>query len=300
MSINYQNLVFKGGGVKGIAYAGALEVLEEQNILPGIQRVAGTSAGSIVAALIALKYNAADVKSIVGKTDFASFEDKKSIFRIATKYGLYKGDAFLKWMKTQISQADPTKNGLKHKLSANATFQDFAEAGCRDLHVFATDLNLKQVTKFSVEDYPNVIVAEAVRASMSIPLFFMAWQFSNGQPNDHLYVDGGTVYNYPLSAFDTGGEPNPATLGFHLDNLHGVEKSNDLEYNHLLKYVKDTFETLLSAQNINFENDPEAVKRTVKIDDLGISATDFGLKDSQKTALYNSGVKYTKEYLSKQ
>ena len=43
----FRNLVFEGGGVKGIAYAGAVAVLEDKGILPGIRRVAGTSAGAI-------------------------------------------------------------------------------------------------------------------------------------------------------------------------------------------------------------------------------------------------------------
>ncbi len=43
----FRNLVFEGGGVKGIAYAGAIGVLEDKEILPDIRRVAGTSAGAI-------------------------------------------------------------------------------------------------------------------------------------------------------------------------------------------------------------------------------------------------------------
>jgi len=49
----FHNLVFEGGGIKGIAYAGALEVLEKENILSDIKRVAGTSAGAITATLLA-------------------------------------------------------------------------------------------------------------------------------------------------------------------------------------------------------------------------------------------------------
>jgi NTE family protein len=48
MNYPYQNLVFKGGGVKGIAYVGALKALEEANVMAQITGFAGTSAGSIV------------------------------------------------------------------------------------------------------------------------------------------------------------------------------------------------------------------------------------------------------------
>ncbi len=46
MTYNFRNLVFEGGGVNGIAYLGALEVLEERGILTDIERIGGTSAGA--------------------------------------------------------------------------------------------------------------------------------------------------------------------------------------------------------------------------------------------------------------
>ena len=71
----FKNLVFEGGGVKGIAYAGALQVLEAQGVLPDIRRVAGTSAGAIVASLVALGAGSSDVADVVGGTHFREFMD---------------------------------------------------------------------------------------------------------------------------------------------------------------------------------------------------------------------------------
>ncbi len=51
MTYQFRNLVFEGGGVKGIAYVGAIKVLEEKGIMPNIVRVGGTSAGAINAVL---------------------------------------------------------------------------------------------------------------------------------------------------------------------------------------------------------------------------------------------------------
>ncbi len=47
MNYPFRKLVFEGGGVKGIAYVGAMEILEENQILQNIHRVGGTSAGAI-------------------------------------------------------------------------------------------------------------------------------------------------------------------------------------------------------------------------------------------------------------
>ena len=284
-----KNLAFKGGGVLGIAYAGAIKVLEDHNMLQAVEKVAGTSAGAITATLLSLRYSSADLKTIVDATSFKSFEDRKNILRIATKYGLYAGDAFLSWMQDQI---------VHQGLPANATFRDFKNHGCRDLYVFSTDLNTQNLKEFSFEKTPDVIVAEAARASMSIPLFFKAWKFSDNNPDDHIYVDGGMVYNFPLDRFDTGGEPNPETMGFFLSNLTGVPKTNDLSYDEVLHYVKILFETMLDAQSIDFQEDTELKKRTAVIDDLGISATNFDLTPDQEEALYQSGIACTTAFLS--
>ena len=285
-----KNLVFKGGGVLGIAYAGAIQVLEDKQVLKQIEHVAGTSAGAITAALVSLKYSATDILKIVQATDFKSFEDGCDPLRIATKYGLYKGDAFLAWMKQRI-----TDKGLL----ATATFADFQKAGMLDLRVFASDLNTRGLKEFSVGKTPNTIVAEAVRASMSIPLFFQAWTFSNNIPDNHIYVDGGTIYNYPITTFDTDGTPNQETLGFYLEDTDNAQPDSTLGYDQLFQYVKDLFQTLTDAQLIDFENDPDEEKRSVIINDFGISAVNFGLTDDQKTQLYNSGKTATANYLAK-
>ena len=284
-----KNLVFKGGGVLGIAYAGAITVLEKNGILQQIERVAGTSAGAITAALISLKYSAAEIKQVINSTDFKSFEDGWDPLRIPTKYGLYKGDAFLKWMHSII---------VAKGLNTNATFLDFKNAGCHDLRVFATDLNIQNMKMFSLQTTPHVVVAEAVRASMSIPMFFEAWKFTNNNPDDHIYVDGGTVYNFPITTFDSEDVNSSNTLGLFLENLSGPSVVNHLKYDHLVDYVRILFETVLNAQVVDFDNDPFQESRTIRVDSLGMSAINFNLTNDQKTSLYNSGVECATKFVS--
>ena len=106
MNYNFKNLVFEGGGVKGIAYGGALEVLQSMNILPGIKRVAGTSAGAINATLLALGYSYREVSDIISKTNFKDFEDGSllsELLGLTKKYGWYKGDKFRSWIEGYIA-----------------------------------------------------------------------------------------------------------------------------------------------------------------------------------------------------
>ena len=281
--------MFEGGGVKGIAYAGALEVLSERGILDTIKRAAGTSAGAITATLVCLGYNAAEIKQAVFQMDFKQFEDGWDPLRIPTKYGLYKGDAFLNWLQKMIQ----SKN-----LDENITFIELHQLGFRDLYVYATDLNQFNIKQFSYVDTPDAMVAEAVRASMSIPLFFKAWQFSNGVPDNHIYVDGGVVLNYPLNTFDTVTTPDdPETLGLYLYDYNNVKSPSALGYDDPVQYCKTLFETLLESQDIDFDTDPCLQKRTVRINDFGILATDFAITDAQKQQLYESGQQYTTSFL---
>jgi NTE family protein len=235
-----------------------------------------------------VRYDAAETYQIVKGTDFKDFEDRKNIARLLTTYGLYKGQTLLEWIQEKI-----TRKGL----AETATFLDLQKAGYRDLHVFSTDLNMQNITTFSVDQTPHVVVAEAVRASMSIPMFFKAWKFTDANPDGHIYVDGGVLYNYPIGAFDSGGDPNPETLGFYLTDLKNLAVPNDLDYDHVLQYVKFLFETLLDSQDVDFKNDPEQEVRTVLVDDFGISSTNFDITPEQINQLYQSGIDCTIKYL---
>src|ERR1044072_5361540 len=94
MAYPFTNLVFEGGGVKGVAFGGALEVLDQQGILSQIENVAGTSAGAITATIVALGYSADYVKNEMLNLDFKTFKDGNffsDIERFNTQsHGLYK------------------------------------------------------------------------------------------------------------------------------------------------------------------------------------------------------------------
>ncbi|MFY7908836.1 MAG: patatin-like phospholipase family protein [Emticicia sp.] len=291
----YKNLVFKGGGVKGIAYVGALKALETANILPQITRFAGTSAGAITAALAACRISSDALNTFLSTTNYNNFKDKGGVFNflndLANHFGAYEGDYFLDdWFKVFLS-----KQGVDPEI----TFKGVNDKFGTTLKVFSTDLNLQQVQVFSFETTPNVKIAEAVRASMSIPMFFRAWQFPDGDPNDHIYVDGGVMYNYPVDTFDSVDSPE-ATLGFFLTDLNPDDhKPNDLAFgiSHLELYIKSVFESLMNSQDVMVNENEFDESRTVRVDDLGISATDFGITQDQAKQLYDSGYKATNDFL---
>ena len=107
MVYHFRNLVFEGGGVKGIAYVGALQVLEEKGILPGITRVGGTSAGAINAVLLGLNFTPQETLHILNKLDFKKFMDDdlgaiRDTKRLLNEFGWHKGDFFREWISDLI------------------------------------------------------------------------------------------------------------------------------------------------------------------------------------------------------
>ena len=307
-----ENLSFKGGAVLGIAYTGAFQVFEENNLLSNIKNVAGTSAGAITAVFLSLGYTASECQHIIFKKSFEDFKDRHRFLEFGTQYGLHDGNNFLEWMqsfvKEKLGSETATFKDLKQKIANN-------EKGFRSLSIFATDLNEQGIKVFTSlsekENILNVPIAEAARASMSIPFFFDAWQFSNKIPDDHLYVDGGVMYNYPLTFFDTNtiqpelvdykhGEYkfNNKTLGLYLANISGTHDISNLKYGfHFKEYTKDLVNALLNSQQYDLQKHPEDIARTIFIDTKNISPTEFDIGTEDKCWLIKSGIKGTAKKL---
>ncbi|HET6364250.1 MAG TPA: patatin-like phospholipase family protein [Nitrospirota bacterium] len=94
---NFKNLIFEGGGVKGIAYLGSLAVLAEKGILQNMRRIGGTSAGAINAILLGLGFSPDETKDIPWSLDFNKFMDDswgivRDTDRLVKDFGWYKGD----------------------------------------------------------------------------------------------------------------------------------------------------------------------------------------------------------------
>ncbi len=326
MPYHFTNLVFEGGGVKGIAYVGAMEVLQAKGILENIRRVGGTSAGAINAVLLGLNYSVEETKQILGRLNFRRFLDDswgilRDSQRLLTEFGWYKGDFFRRW----IGEIVEAKTG-----NSESTFLEVNSAragrGFRDLYFMGTNLSTGFGEVFSCEHTPRMCVADAVRISMSIPLFFAAKRSLRGD----VYVDGGVVDNYPVKLFDrrkyvaehfatpeyyekhnqrlrAEGRTispyvyNKETLGFRLDSAKEIAVFRDqAEPAHrpiddFFAYTWALVETILSIQNSQHLHSDDW-QRTIYIDTLGVGTTDFDLSEERKEALVESGRSHTRAY----
>lgn len=194
-AVQFRNLVFEGGGVRGIAHTGALRVLAGRGLLDGVRRAGGTSAGAISALLFALGYTPDEQQDIFRSTGFAKFMDDSLGFlrdfrRLWREFGWHKGDFFTKWAGSLVE----AKLG-----SSRATFGDLRRVGRPDLYITGTNLSTGYAETFSAERHAAMPLAAALRISMSIPLFFRAVRHG---PRGDVYVDGGVLANYPVKLFD--------------------------------------------------------------------------------------------------
>lgn len=211
--------VFEGGGVKGIGLIGAASAIEEA----GYQFVnlAGTSAGAIVATLLAAGYHTIDLKPIMSGIDFSTFEDASLIGHVPLignfidvifHKGLYKGDVFLNLMRKLFAVK-------KIYTFRDLIIPEFANDDCYrfKVRVVATDISCRRmlVLPQDIRDYgmapEDLEVALAVRMSMSIPFFFEPVKLK-----DSYIVDGGMLSNFPVELFDSDGVPEWPTFGFKL------------------------------------------------------------------------------------
>ena len=209
---NPENLIFQGGGPKATAYVGALEVLEIRNILVNVKRVGGTSAGATIAALVAVGYTSSKICEFLSDNLLDSFRDFPS------NGSLYKGNKFLDWIEKRIEAMTHinlcTFGDLRKAIKEGRTFEDGITL--KHLHVFASKLSNKEIISFNSEDpkYDDVIISEAVRCSIGIPLLFKTHTPKSIDPKDpkkettyekeeyYSLVDGGMIYNFAINAFD--------------------------------------------------------------------------------------------------
>ncbi len=296
--VRYRNLVFKGGGVRGIAYMGALEALEQRGILQNIERVAGSSAGAIAATLASFRLPVDETVEIfdsldltkVPQTSLSSRELKKlpplnnadNIRRLVEKYGWYSSSYFHKWLGEVIAS--------QCGRNPRATFNDFHMRGYRDLHVVAANLSRKRTDVFSYETTPDVAVADAVRLSMSIPFFFEAIRFDGKEfGKGDYFVDGGLFDNYPIHLFD---QPQYARLnpfyknGINWETFGLFLKSDEMECpidpimpDNLFEFLNLTIRSFYDAHDLsNLDKSLVDQRRSVIINDCGVSSLQFDME----------------------
>ncbi|MDP3878770.1 MAG: patatin-like phospholipase family protein [Dehalococcoidales bacterium] len=295
--------VFEGGGVKGIGLVGAIAVAEERGI--AWQNVAGTSAGAIVATLIAAGYNAGEMKEILTDLDYDNFKDQSIIDRIPRvgplisiifEKGLYEGKFFQKWMGDLLKAKNittfgdlliPGEKADKYRFKLRVIASDITEG---NMLVLPQD-----IANYGVRP-EDLNVAFAVRMSMSIPLFYEPVKLQNMKTGHTSYiVDGGVLSNFPVWLFDSvGSPPEWPTFGFKLVE---PEEGTPRHIGGPISLLAALFSTMMEAHDARYIKDQDFV-RTIAIPTLGVNTTEFDISRERSDALFQSGRQAADEFFS--
>ncbi|ACC41447.1 membrane protein [Mycobacterium marinum] len=301
MSAARVDLVCEGGGVRGIGLVGAVDALAEAGY--EFPRVAGSSAGAIVAAMVAALQTAGEPLSrlaeIMRTLDYRKFLDRNLIGHIPliggglsllVSDGVYRG-AYLEQLLA----------GLLADLGVH-TFGDLRtgeqpEQFAWSLVVTASDLSRRRLVRIPWDldsyglDPDEFSVARAVHASSAIPFVFEPVRVRGA-----TWVDGGLLSNFPVALFDRAdGEPRWPTFGIRLSARPGIPPTRPVHGPVSLGIA--AIETLVSNQDNAYIDDPCTVQRTIFVPADGVSPIDFDITSEQRDALYRRGLQAGRKFL---
>ncbi|MFV1362532.1 patatin-like phospholipase family protein [Mycolicibacterium elephantis] len=314
------DLVLSGGGVKGIGLVGAVGALADAGY--AIQRVSGTSAGSLVGAVVAAAsqrdpLTSEQLRDLALSVPYRKFADSGPIERIpvlGTAWGLlretgvYRGDFAHEWIRGEL------------KNLGVSTFGDLAvdddhllpERRYR-LVVTVADLTSGQLVRLPWDyrrlygrDPDEQSVADAVRASMAIPFLFRPVTLKNAAGQPCTLVDGGVLSNFPIDSFDRpdGKEPRWPTFGVTVVPYlpaPGIEQLipglGPLKFRGTT-LLESLITTMLVGHDQAHLDQPWVKVRAIQVDSTDVGVLDFGIGRQDAEALYQRGYSAASTFLS--
>jgi len=309
--------VFEGGGVKGIGLVGAVSVIEMAGY--EFENLAGTSAGAIVASLLAVGYSAAELKQELENLNYNDFKDEGLLDKLGFfgkglslgfEYGIYEGEFFETWLeRLLIAKGKTTFGDIRTQYEEEKYVYKFqaiaADITDRRLLVLPGDLKLFGINpdEFSI--------SRAVRMSMSIPFFFEPVELRDTSGRKHFIVDGGLLSNYPVWLLDDGtSDPPWPTFGFKLmePNKRELKKGKRNPINNPIRFLKAIVGTMLDAHDRYHISESKGdydrtigIPTVVKLNGVEkeIATADFGIAGEESQALYKNGVQAAEKFLKK-
>ena len=277
-SLKYTCL-FGGGAIRGVSYIGAIKAFEELGINP--TTLAGSSVGSIIAALLAVGYTSKELKSIFLKVNFELFKDIS--LGLGPVFALSKGEVFLEWIRELI---EIKYYGKKYKKGANkaVTFKDIE----KNIVIITTNLSNFECKEFSKFETPDYEIASAIRISCCMPGLMKPIEY-----NKTLLVDGDLQKRWPMWKLSKNlFREDERILEFRLE---GYYDSNDISG---INYVNAVY-SCMTAMSTSFVTNIYAQKDKfdyIVLNTGDIVVVDFNISEAKRNDLISSGYNQTMAY----
>jgi NTE family protein len=314
------DLVLEGGGVKGIALAGAVGPLARTGYT--FERIAGTSAGAIVGAVLAAMQQRGEpvdrLVDIALSLDYRKFRDHAfpgslvpswgplghlgDAIDVVVHDGAYKGDHLHDWVAGVLAEFGVRTFG---DLRLDDPGGDGAVHHRYRLVVITSDVSRKRLVQlpWDYDDYgldpDEQPVADAVRASASVPYLFEPVQL-RGRTGTSTLVDGGLLSNYPIAVFDRLDEQPPRwpTIGVRLNALGIEEPSRVQPVRHPVEMGIALVETSIEACQAEHVLDPCNIARSIYVDTTDVPSFDFSISRAEQERLVERGRAAADQFLS--
>ena len=184
-----KHIVISGGGPTGLKALGALQHLERNGFwnIDEIISIYATSAGAIVAVLLALRFEWSTITDYIIKRPWhdAYQFGVDQVFEAYSKKGLFDISIFQIFFKSLFNAKD---------VSMNITMLEFFAYSKIELHFFSLELNNFEIIDISHKTHPNLELLTAIHMSCALPMVV-----SPVCIDQKCYVDGGVTSNYPLN-----------------------------------------------------------------------------------------------------
>ncbi len=299
------DLVLEGGGVKGIALVGAAVALDEAGWR--FERVAGSSAGAVVGAVIAAMQHAGEPMARAGDImrtlDYASMQDRRPGLRwlgwtpreadawgILFHLGMHPGTYLTEWLRGVLGDLGVRTFGdlLLDPVATDAR-QRYR------LVVSTSDLSRQRVLRIPWDlpgyglDSDSFDVATAVRASAGIPFVFEPVRL-RGAYGESTLADGSLLETFPVAAFDRddGEAPRWPTIGVRLSSP-ASERAPAIPVTGPISMLRSLVHTTVDSTQIRHVEDPRDAERTIFARPRGVGWTDFDITPAQQQSLYDAG-----------
>jgi NTE family protein len=258
--------VLSGGGARGFAHVGVLQVLEEIGFKPVI--ITGTSMGSVIGGMYAIGYRSDSLKKIVESVDWNDVvfdkvkrENLNSIER--DRYDRYVIRLDFEGKKF-VSYSGFVKGTKVHNLLTNLCLPVSGINDFKKLPVAFSCIgtNIQNGDKVLLN---RGSLPDAIRASMAIPSLFTSVELDG-----KILVDGGLTQNYPIQeARDLGA-----------DFIIGVDVGTKSTREELSSFVNIMMESMFLHGYQNFEEEKQWLNINIKPKLDGISPLDFDKADT--------------------
>lgn len=318
MAVPQADLVLEGGGMKGIGLLGA--VLRLQRAGRTFPRVAGTSAGAIMAAFLAAGADEARVTEVMGRLDYARVPDRGrpgipglsegvSLLRDA---GAYEGDYIHEFIGTELAGLGAETFGDLRRDDAGADegspFDDYK------LVVMTTDVTRGRLLRLPWDyeklglDPDEQRIADAVRASISIPFYFDPVTINGADGEPTTLVDGGVLSNFPIEVFDRtdGAAPRWPTFGVKVipelpagnaELMPGIPRLAVAALPPLQMLERVAATAIVGNDQTHLER-PCVRRRTIQVDTGALGIVDFDARAEVRDAVRESGEEAAEEFLA--